>query len=125
MEEGVPVFPAAMTKRAPVSWDRVFTAWAMGSVPSLGSVEPRLMDTTLACTSRAAHSIPAMIWDSLPDPWSLSTLPTARVASGATPFSCPSDAAPLPPTVEVTWVPWPLRSAVSSPSMKLLVTETR
>lgn len=124
MEEGAPVLPAATTKRAPVSFERVSTAWAMGSVPSLGSVEPRLIETTSAPTSRAAHSMPAMICDSLPEPWSLRTFPTASVAPGATPFSLPSDAAPLPPTVEVTCVPWPLRSATSSPSMKLRVAET-
>ncbi len=113
MEDGAPVLPAATTKSAPVCRERVSTAWSMGSVPSLGSVEPRLMETILACTSRAAHSIPAMIWDSLPEPWSLSTLPTASAASGATPFSRPPEAAPLPPTVEVTCVPCPPRSATS------------
>lgn len=126
IEEGAPVLPAAMTKRAPVSLESVSTATAIGSVPSLASCEPRLIDTTLAPTSLAAHSMPAMICDSLPDPASLSTLPTERAAPGATPFSLsPSDPAPLPPTVEVTWVPWPLRSATSSPGMKLLVASTR
>lgn len=119
------MLPAATTKRAPVSLDSVFTACAMGSVPSLASVEPRLMEITLACTSRAAHSMPAMISESLPEPSSLSTLPTASVASGATPRSLPSEAAPLPPTVDVVCVPCPLRSATSCPSMKLLLTETR
>ncbi|CAM5247383.1 hypothetical protein STANM309S_05274 [Streptomyces tanashiensis] len=75
--------------------------------------------------SLAAHSMPAMICDSVPEPWSLRTLPTARVAPGATPFSLPSLAAPDPPTVEVTWVPWPPRSATSWPSMKDLVSAIR
>lgn len=118
------MFPAATTKSAPVSLDRVLTACAMGSVPSLGSVVPRLMDTMSAPTSRAAHSIPAMICDSLPEPWSSSTLPTASAAPGATPFSAPSDAAPVPATVEATCVPCPSRSATSCPSMKLRLTET-
>ncbi len=125
MEDGEPVLPAAITNRAPVSADRVSTARAMGSVPSLGSVEPRLMETMSAFTSRAAHSMPAMISDSLPKPSSERTLPTARVAPGATPFSLPSEAAPLPPTVEATCVPWPLRSATSSPGMKLRLCATR
>ena len=125
MEPGAPALPAAMTKRAPVSLDSEFTAAAIGSVPSLASDEPRLIETTLAWMSLAAHSIPAMICDSLPEPSLLRTLPTARVASGATPFSLPSEAAPLPPTVEVTWVPWPLRSATSWPSMKDLDSVTR
>lgn len=125
MEDGVPVLPAATTNSAPVSADSVSTARAIGSVPSLGSVVPRLRETTSARTSRAAHSMPAMICDSLPEPWSPSTLPTARAAPGATPFSRPSEAAPLPPIVEVTCVPWPLRSATSSPSTKLRLTPTR
>ncbi len=69
--------------------------------------------------------MPAMICDSVPEPSSLRTLPTARTAPGATPFSLPSDPAPLPPTVEATWVPWPLRSATSSPSMKDFDSATR
>lgn len=108
-----------------MSFERVFTAWAIGSVPSLPCDDPRLIETILAWMSLAAHSMPAMICDSVPDPWSLRTLPTASVASGATPFSLPSDAAPLPPTVEETCVPWPFRSATSWPSMKLLVSVTR
>ncbi len=119
------MLPAATTNSAPVSRERVLTASAMGSVPSLGSVEPRLMETMSASTSRAAHSIPAMISDSLPKPSSSRTLPTARVAPGATPFSLPSEAAPLPPTVEVTCVPWPCRSATSWPGMKLLLCAIR
>ncbi len=125
MDDGAPVLPAAMTNRAPVSRDRLSTASAIGSVPSLGSVEPRLMETMSASTSRAAHSMPAMICDSLPEPESFSTLPIARSAPGATPFSLPSEAAPLPPTVEATCVPCPLRSATSSPAMKLRLSVTR
>ncbi len=59
----------------------------------------------LACWSRAAHSMPAMIHDSWPLPSELSTLPTASRAPKATPRSCPSEALPVPATVEATWVP--------------------
>ncbi len=54
-----PELPAATTKSAPVSAVRSFTAWLIGSVPSVGS-PPRLMLTTFA-PEWAAHSMPAMM----------------------------------------------------------------
>ena len=81
------------------------TAWLIGSLPSVGQ-PPRLMLTTRA-RCRAAHSIPAMIPDSLPKPKSSSTLPLSRLASKATPLRSPPDRAPVPATIEATWVPWP------------------
>ncbi len=102
-------------KRAPVSALSRLTAWLSGSVPSLGWLEPRLMLMTVASASWAAHSMPARIQDSCPLPLSLSTLPMASWAPGATPFSRPSEAAPVPATVDATWVPCPARSVISSP----------
>lgn len=114
-----------MTKSAPVSALNWFTAWLSGSSWVCSSVVPRLMLTTLACSVSAAHSMPAMIPDVAPDPVLSSTLPISRSASGATPRSLPSEAAPVPATVEAVWVPWPKWSTVSSPGMKLLAATTR
>ena len=111
-----------MTKSAPVDSLSESTARAIGSVPSLASGLPRLIETTSA--RPAPHSIPSMIQDSAPEPASLRTLPIARSAPGATPFSFPSEAAPVPATVEATWVPWPLTSVTVSPGTKLRVSAT-
>ena len=73
----------------------------------------------------AAHSMPAMIHESWPYPSSPSTLPTISEAPGATPFSAPPDAAPDPPMVDSTWVPWPNASSTVSPGTKLCAAATR
>ena len=49
--------------------------------------------------------MPAMIQESWPKPSLPRTLPTTRSAPGATPFSVPPEAAPVPAMVEATWVP--------------------
>ncbi len=43
----------------------------------------------------------------------------SRSAPGATPVLSPLEAAPVPATVEATWVPCPLRSEVFSLGTKL------
>lgn len=48
-----------------------------------------------------------MIPESEPSPQSSSTLPFRSRAPGATPLYFPPDFAPLPATVDATWVPWP------------------
>nr|WP_163571746.1 hypothetical protein [Fodinicola feengrottensis] len=58
-----PLFPAAITKSAPVLAVRLCTASAIGSSPSVAA-PPRLMLTTRACSVVAAHSIPAMMSES-------------------------------------------------------------
>jgi len=93
------------------------TAWLIGSVPSVGQ-PPRLMLATRACCL-AAHSIPAMMPDSLPKPKSSSTLPLSRLAPKATPLRWPPALAPVPATIEATWVPCPRWSVVESASEKL------
>lgn len=118
-----PLLPAAMTKRAPVSALSSSTATLIGSVPSVGS-PPRLMLMTLALRSRAAHSMPAMIQESWPEPLLSRTLPISSSAPGATPFSTPPDAAPVPAIVEATCVPCPCRSVTSSPGTKLWLAST-
>ncbi len=101
-----PELPAATTNSAPVSAVSLFTACDMGSVPSLGNGSPRLMLITSAPLF-AAHSMPAMIPDSLPPPESSSTLPFSSFASGATPWYFPPDFAPLPVMIDATCVPCP------------------
>lgn len=96
--------PAAMTNSGPPSAEREFTAWDIGSVPSSGTGDPRLMETTSA-PSALAHSMASMIPESAPEPSSLRTLPTSRSAAGATPLLAPSEAAPDPAMVEATCVP--------------------
>ena len=100
-----PELPAATTNRVRYWLVSRVTAWLIGSVPSVGQ-PPRLMFTTLA-RCLAAHSIPAMIPDSLPKPESSSTLPLSRLALKATPLRWPDERAPVPATIEATWVPWP------------------
>ena len=93
-----------MTNRAPVSALSVFTAWLIGSLPSVGPA-PRLMLIDLGVLVPAAHSMPARIQESWPLPSSARTLPMCRAAPGATPFSLPPEAAPVPAMVDATWVP--------------------
>ncbi len=116
LREG-PRFPAATTNNVSLFCASSAAAWAIGSVQSPGSAEPRLMETTSALFS-TAHSMPAMIQEIAPDPPSSRTLPTIRSAPGATPFFLPPLAAPDPPTVDATWVPWPWRSSVEPVSVK-------
>ncbi len=101
-----PPLPAAVTNSAPVSAVSSSTAVAIGSSAPAGS-PPRLMLTMRASWSRAAHSMPAMIQDSMPRPLLSSTRPTCSRAPGATPRSSPSEAAPVPAIVEATCVPCP------------------
>ena len=61
-----PSLPAATTKSAPVSALSRFTAWLIGSSWVCQDGPPRLMLITLACSVRAAHSMPAMIPTSCP-----------------------------------------------------------
>jgi hypothetical protein len=76
--------PAATTNNVPYFFVIAFTASDFGSVPSVAQL-PRLRFTTRAPLA-AAHSIPAMMSESTPDPPSSSTLPTSSLASGATPL---------------------------------------
>ncbi len=45
---------------------------------------------------------------------SSSALAMVSWAPGATPLYLPFEAAPLPATMDATWVPWPTRSVTSS-----------
>ncbi|CAM5256546.1 hypothetical protein SFIMM107S_01148 [Streptomyces griseus] len=112
-----PRFPAATTNNVPLFLPSSVAARLIGSVQSVGSALPRLMETTSAFWS-TAHSMPAMIQEAAPDPVSLRTLPTSRSVPGATPLFFPSLAAPEPPTVDATWVPWPWKSPVPAESVK-------
>ncbi len=103
-----PELPAATTNNVPVVRLSSLSAWLIGSVPSVAS-PPRLMLTTLA-PEWAAQSMPAMTASSGHSPLSLQTLPTSSLAPGATPLRSPLDAAPLPRTVDATWVPCPCPS---------------
>jgi hypothetical protein len=67
----------------------------------------------------AAHSIPAMMPDSLPKPKSSRTLPLSRLASKATPLRSPPDRTPVPATIEAKWVPCPARSVVEPDPAKV------
>jgi hypothetical protein len=96
-----PLFPAAITNRAPSSRVSSSTACDSGSSPSVKSGSPRLMLTTSA--RAAAHSMPSMIQEDCPKPSSPSTFPTTSSAPGATPLLSPADAAPEPAIVEATW----------------------
>jgi hypothetical protein len=62
--------------------------------------------------------MPSMIDDSYPLPVSSSTFPISSFAPGATPFSCPPLAFPVPATVAATCVPCPNRSTVSPLPLK-------
>jgi hypothetical protein len=62
--------------------------------------------------------MPAMTPESLPEPLSSSTLPSRMAAPGATPRYLPPDFAPVPATIEATWVPWPYRSTLSGAELK-------
>ena len=95
--------PAAITNSVPVCAVSRLTASSSGSTSGV-SVPPRLMLTTFAFTSVAAHSIPARIAESGQPPCS-QTLPSYSFASGATPLYLPPDAAAVPAIVEATWVP--------------------
>ena len=53
-----------MTNSEPVLAVRLSTAWLTTSVPSLACQLDRLIDTTAASISVAAHSIPAIIEES-------------------------------------------------------------
>ena len=64
MVPGAPELPAATTNSAPVWALSRSTAWLSGSVPSDDPSSPRLMLTTLACWSTAAHSMPASTQES-------------------------------------------------------------
>jgi hypothetical protein len=118
-----PLFPAATTNKVPYVRLRLFTAWLIGSLPSLGPL-PRLILTTSAPSSLAAHSIPAMIHEVEPEPESPRTLPLSKLAPGATPFLRPPDAAPEPAIVSATWVPWPWRSVAVAEVVKLRTSTT-
>jgi hypothetical protein len=116
-----PKLPAETTNSAPVSALIRLTAWLIGSLPLVG-YEPRLMFTTSAFAP--AHSIPAMIHESRPQPALLSTLPTSRSAPGATPAYRPAEAAPEPAIVDAVWVPCPCPSCTGSPGTKLCAAAT-
>ena len=116
-----PALPAAMTNRVPYCAERASTVWDIGSLPSDGTVSPRLMLTTSAPDS-AAHCMPAMTQESWPKPSAPpSTFPAIRSAPGATPLKSPPEAAPVPTIVLATWVPCPLTSVIASPGTKLAV----
>ncbi len=99
-----------MTKRVSDSAESRLTVSSSGSMPGMSS-PPRLRLTTSApCAT--AHSMPAMIPDSLPKPPSSRTLPFRIFAPGATPLYVPPALAPVPATVDATCVPWPDLSPV-------------
>ncbi len=100
-----PSLPAATTKSVPVSAESRLTASSTGSVPGVSS-PPRLRLTTSAPWA-TAHSMPAMTPDSSPVSLSFRTLPFRIFAPGATPLYLPPDLAPVPATMDATWVPWP------------------
>ncbi len=110
--------PAAVTNSEPVSAVSSFALADNGSVPSDGSSLPRLMLTTLALTSRAAHSMPARIALSRHQVPS-QTRPTARFA----PFATPEYFTPRPAIVEATCVPWPMSSWMPA-GVKSFATDT-
>ena len=115
-----PKLPAATTNSVPCCRVRVLSVSDTGSVPSVGPA-PRLMLTTFARMSTAAHAMPARTPSIVPSPLSSSTLPTASVACGASPRYLPADAAPDPVIVEATCVPCPLPSStVPFPEKSLL-----
>lgn len=58
-------------------------------------------------------------------PSAVHTLPERIRTPGATPLYVPSEAAPEPATVEVTWVPWPFRSSVFGSVVKFADSVTR
>lgn len=80
----------------------LFTAWVFGPPSEPLSTEPGF--AFLATQSR-----PAMIPDQLPLLSQPSTRTLTSAASRATPYV-------EPPTVPVTWVPWPLQSLPPRPS---------
>src|SRR6478752_5219164 len=67
-----PELPAAITNKVPLFCASSSAATLIGSVQSVGSGLPRLMETTSAFWS-TAHCMPAMIQDSAPEPLSLRT----------------------------------------------------
>ncbi|RAO49918.1 hypothetical protein ONO86_02401 [Micromonospora noduli] len=121
-EPSEPSLPAARTNSVPVCAVRVCTASSTGSTSGV-SQPLRLMLTTAAFFSTAAHCMPARIAESL-QPASSQTLPSSSVASGATPRYLPPEAAPVPAMVEATWVPWPTVSRASATSVKLRASAT-
>ncbi len=68
----------------------------------------------------AAHSMPARMPESSPEPVSSRTLPLRSLASGATPLYLPPDLAPVPATMEATCVPCPKWSVASAAGVKFL-----
>ncbi|MBB5786473.1 hypothetical protein HD601_001048 [Jiangella mangrovi] len=124
MQASHSLLPAAMTKSVPCSALMRSTA-AVNSGPSKWpGPRPRLM-LTMSAPWAAAHSMPAIAHDTEPPPSEPSTLPLSSRAPGATPRRSPSEAAPVPATVDATWVPWPLWSVASGSSVKLAAASTR
>ena len=114
-----PLLPAAMTKSAPVSARQLVDGLAQRVVLGVPGADAQAHADHLGALVRAAHSMPAMIPESLPAAVVVEDLADHRSAPGATPFSLPPEAAPVPAMVEATWVPCPLRSMMSSPGTKL------
>jgi hypothetical protein len=127
-----PLFPAAATKSVPYRTDSRSsveptrsTSASVFSRPGRDS-EPRLMFTTSAPIEQpvgdesagiAAHSMAAIRSLFSPAPASVSTLPTASSASGATPAYFPSSVAsgvpsPVPVAIPATCVPCPCASVL-------------
>ncbi|CAM5583049.1 hypothetical protein SGRIM128S_06107 [Streptomyces griseomycini] len=113
-----PELPAAMAKRMPFSADSLFTAASSGSTSAV-SPPPRLM-LTMSAPCAAAHSMPARMPESSPEPESSRTLPLRILAPGATPLYLPPDLAPVPAAVAATWVPWPTLSPAFGAAVKFL-----
>ncbi len=117
-----PSLPAAMANRTPFSSESLFTPASSASIAGV-SPPPRLMLMTSA-PSAAAHSMPARISESLPNPPSSRTLPLRIFAPGATPLYLPPDFLPVPAAMEATCVPWPTLSVVSGEVVKFLAPTT-
>ncbi|CAM5581675.1 hypothetical protein STANM309S_03379 [Streptomyces tanashiensis] len=106
-----------MTNSVPSFWASSSAATLIGSVQSVGTWLPRLMETTSAPWADG----PLHARD---DPGGgagagvVEDLAVEEVRAGGDALLFPSLAAPEPPTVEMVWVPWPWWSPVVSESVK-------
>ncbi len=113
-----PSLPAAIANRMPFSAESLSTSASNGSIPGV-SWPPRLK-LTISAPCWAAHSMPARMPESSPEPLSSRTLPLRIFASGATPLYLPCDLAPVPAAIDATCVPCPKWSFASAAVEKFL-----
>ena len=111
-----PALPAATTTTLPAAV-AASTAALIGSVPSEGTLSPRLIEMTRTPGWAAHHWMPAITPSSGPEPPPSSTFAAYSAAPGATPTcaAAPADAEPVaespsPAAIDVTWVPCPWSS---------------